>query len=62
MGNEEFRIVQPDFTEFTDLYKNTLVSALDVMGAIVDDNMEKEDLINEIQSDLDNTLRKLGGS
>jgi hypothetical protein len=31
------------------------------MSNIVDDKLEKQDLIDEIQSDLDNTLKQLGG-
>lgn len=58
---EEFTIQPPDFSEFAELYKNTLEGALNIMSTIVDDKLEKEDLVNEIQSDLDNTLKQLGG-
>jgi hypothetical protein len=61
MEQEEFKIELPDFSEFAELYKKTMLGALDVMGTIVDDKEEKEDLINEIQTDLDNTLKQLGG-
>jgi hypothetical protein len=61
MEQEEFIIEPPDFSEFSELYKKTLMGALDIMGNIVDNKKEKEDLIGEIQSDLDNTLKQLGG-
>jgi hypothetical protein len=58
---EEFKIEPPNFSEFAELYKKTMLDALDVMSTIVDDKEEKENLIDEIQSDLDNTLKQLGG-
>jgi|688.fasta_scaffold03601_5 hypothetical protein len=61
MEQEEFKIEEPDFSEFSELYKKTLIGALDIMSNIVDDKLEKQDLIDEIQSDLDNTLKQLGG-
>lgn len=61
MSQEQFKINPPDFSEFAELYKNTLQTSLDVMGTIVDNDLDKQDLINEIQSDLDNTLKQLGG-
>jgi hypothetical protein len=62
MEQEEFKIDPPDFSEFAELYKTTMIGALDAMSTIVDDKKEKEDLIAEIQTDLDNTLRQLGGN
>jgi hypothetical protein len=58
---EEFKIDPPDFSEFSKLYEKTLLGALDVMSTIVDDEKERDGLIDEIQSDLDNTLKQLGG-
>ena len=62
MDQEQFKINPPDFSEFAELYKHTLMASLDVMGNIVDDNLEKQDLINNIQSDLDTILKQLGGN
>jgi len=59
---EQFKIDPPDFSEFAELYKNTMMGALDVMSTIVDDKKEKEDLIAEIQSNLDDTLKQLGAN